>query len=331
MSGSERLVDSFGRIHRDLRISVTDRCNFRCVYCMPADGLEWLPRSEVLSFEEIHRLARLSVERFGVSSIRLTGGEPTVRANLSKLVSMLSTLDVDLAMTTNGATLGLLANELASAGLRRINISLDTLQPGRFKEMTRRNDLHRVLDGIAAAQAAGLSPVKVNVVVMRGVNDDELVDFAEFGRTKGVEVRFIEFMPLDADASWSDGALVSSEEIIERISAVYPLDAEGEGSSSAPASRFRYSDGNGSIGVVASVTRSFCGNCDRVRITADGMFRNCLFALAEQDLRTPLRSGASDDELAEVMLAGVRAKGPGHSIGKATFIRPARSMSQIGG
>ncbi len=324
-------MDGFGRVHRDLRISVTDRCNFRCVYCMPAEGLKWLPRSEILSFEEIHRLARLAVERFGVNGIRLTGGEPTVRANLSELVSMLAALEVDLAMTTNGAALGLLADELALAGLRRVNVSLDTLQPERFKEMTLRDDLHRVLDGIDAAKASGLSPVKVNVVVMRGVNDDELLDFAEFGRTQGVEVRFIEFMPLDADASWSGGSVLSCEEIIDRISAVYPLEADGATPDSAPARRFRYSDGKGSIGVVASVTRSFCGTCDRIRITADGMFRNCLFALEEQDLRTPLRSGADDDELAEVMLSGVRSKGPGHSIGKAAFIRPARSMSQIGG
>ncbi len=325
----EELVDGFGRVHRDLRISVTDRCNFRCVYCMPAEGLRWLPRSEILSFEEIHRVARLLVDRFGVESIRLTGGEPTVRAHLAELVSMLATLDVDLALTTNGATLGLLADDLASAGLRRVNISLDSLRPDRFREMTLRDGLHRVLDGIVAAKEAGLSPVKVNVVVMRGVNEDEVLDFAAFGRSEGVEVRFIEFMPLDAEGGWTGESVVSQDEIIERIESAYPIEPLASGS--APASRFRYLDGGGVIGVVASVTRSFCGSCDRIRMTADGKFRNCLFAHEEHDLRGPLRSGADDEALAEIIRSGVREKGPGHSIGKVNFVRPARSMSQIGG
>ena len=325
----EQLVDTFGRVHRDLRISVTDRCNFRCTYCMPPDGLDWLPRSELLTFEEIERVARMLVERFGVHSIRLTGGEPTVRARLANLVAMLTPLGTDLALTTNGLTLGVVAGDLAAAGLRRINISLDSLQADRFRKVTLRDDLPRVLDGVDAALAAGLDPVKINVVVMRGVNDDELLDFVAFGRDKGVEVRFIEFMPLDAEEGWRQDAVVSLTEITQRIGEVYPFEAHRQGSE--PASRFRYLDGKGYFGVVASVTRSFCGSCDRIRLTADGQFRNCLFGLEEYDLRAPLRSGASDDDLAEIVRGAVRDKWAGHSIGKVHFVRPSRSMSQIGG
>ena len=323
------LMDGFGRAHRDLRISVTDRCNFRCRYCMPAEGLEWLPREGLLSFEEISRVASLVVERFGIRSIRLTGGEPTVRAKLPDLVRLLSPLPVDLALTTNGATLRLLAAELAEAGLGRINVSLDSLRRDRFEELTLRDGLARVLDGIEAALAAGLSPVKINVVVMRGVNDDELVDFARFGRELGITVRFIEFMPLDAEEAWSEAAVVSQEEILATISAVYPLEPRAR--SNAPATQFRYMDGGGEIGVVASVTQSFCDSCDRIRLTADGQFRNCLFATEEFDLRGLLRSGASDDEVADLVERAVAAKWAGHGIGRVDFIRPARSMSQIGG
>ena len=326
---AEQLVDTFGRVHRDLRISVTDRCNFRCTYCMPPEGLEWLPRAELLTFEEIERVARLLVERFGVHSIRLTGGEPTVRARLADLVAMLARLGTDLALTTNGATLGLLADDLAAAGLRRINISLDSLRADRFRKLTLRDDLHRVLDGVDAALAAGLAPVKINVVVMRHENDDELLDFAEFGRSKGVEVRFIEYMPLDAEEGWTEGSVVSLAEITRRIGEVFPFEAHRQGSE--PASRFRYLDGEGFFGVVASVTQSFCGSCDRIRLTADGQFRNCLFGLEDYDLRGALRSGAGDDELADIMRGAVGDKWAGHSIGKVHFIRPARSMSQIGG
>ena len=323
------LIDGFGRRHRDLRISVTDRCNFRCGYCMPAEGLEWLPRSELLTFEEIERVARLLVDRHGVDSIRLTGGEPTVRANLAELVRRLAALGVDLALTTNGATLPMLARPLAEAGLRRINVSLDSLRVDRFAELTLRDDLPRVLDGIDAALEAGLDPVKVNAVVIRDVNDDELVDFARFGRDRGVFVRFIEFMPLDADQAWSDVAVVGLDEIVARVSEVFPLEPVAR--TSAPASRFRYVDGGGEIGVVASVTRSFCDSCDRIRLTADGQFRNCLFAVDEHDLRGLLRSGASDDQLSDLVERAVGAKWAGHGIGKVEFIRPARSMSQIGG
>jgi GTP 3',8-cyclase len=323
------LVDTFGRVHRDLRVSVTDRCNFRCTYCMPAEGMAWLPREELLSFEEIHRVCRVMVQRYGIDSIRLTGGEPTVRAHLPRLVGMLSTLGVDLAMTTNGATLRLVADDLARAGLRRINISLDTLRADRFAEITKRDSLDKVLDGIDAALEAGLSPVKVNVVVMSGVNDDEILDFAELGRRKGVVVRFIEFMPLDAQEAWRRSDVVTYDRIRRTIDAVHPLQPLARGS--APAERFAYADGGGEIGIIASVTQSFCSSCDRVRLTAEGQLRSCLFAVDEHDLRSLLRNGADDDALADVVARAVHGKWAGHQIDQVHFIRPNRSMSQIGG
>jgi len=324
------LVDPFGRTVRDLRISVTDRCNFRCSYCMPEEGMVWLPRSELLTFEEIERIARTCVQRFGFDGIRLTGGEPTVRAHLPVLVEKLARLGVDLAMTTNGATLPLLATELRRAGLRRINISCDSLRPERFAEMTKRDALDRVLAGIDAALEAGFDPVKVNCVLMRGVNDDEVVDLATFGRERGVVMRFIEWMPLDASDRWGRGKVVPAAEIVAAIDAVYPLAPVAE-RGDQPAERFVYKDGKGEVGVIASVTRSFCGACDRVRITAEGMFRNCLFAVRETDLRAILRGGGSDDDLAAAIAADVGTKWAGHSIGQVHFIKPARSMSQIGG
>lgn len=328
--GIQPLVDSYGRVHRDLRISITDRCNFRCTYCMPAEGMQWTPRHDLLTYEEIERIARLLVERYGIDSIRLTGGEPTVRAHLPVLVEKLAGLGVDLALTTNGATLRLIAHDLAAAGLRRINISLDTLRPDRFVAITRRDELAAVLDGIDAALEAGLDPVKINAVMMRGVNDDEVVDFARFGRERGVVIRFIEFMPLDAQGEWTRESVVTYEEIVERIHEVFPLEpVDGRGSS--PAEQLRYVDGGGTIGVIASVTRSFCSSCDRVRLTAEGQLRNCLFSVEDFDLRGPLRAGASDDELAAVIERGVGAKWAGHGVGTVHFIRPNRSMSQIGG
>jgi cyclic pyranopterin phosphate synthase len=324
------LVDPHGRTVRDLRVSVTDRCNLRCRYCMPAEGLAWLPRSELLSFEEIERVARVCVERFGFDGIRVTGGEPTVRADLPVLVAKLAALGTDLSLTTNGLTLPLLAPRLRDAGLRRINISLDSLQTDRFAAVTRRDALAEALEGIDAAVAAGFSPVKVNCVLMRGVNDDEVVEFATFGRDRGVVVRFIEFMPLDAEGGWTPASVVPAEEVVAAIDAVYPLEPVAV-RGTAPAERFVYRDGGGEIGVVASVTRSFCGACDRVRLTAEGMFRNCLFAVEETDLRTVLRGGGSDDDLADAIAADVGRKWAGHSIGQVRFVRPARSMSQIGG
>ena len=324
------LVDGFGRVHRDLRISVTDRCNFRCTYCMPAEGLDWMAREDLLTYEELTRVARVCVERFGFNGIRLTGGEPTVRANLPVLIEQLSSLGVDLSLTTNGTTLTNLASALVSAGLERINISLDSLKRERFEQITRRDELDKVLEGIDAAVSAGLAPVKINCVVMRGVNDDEIVDFARFGRERGVTVRFIEFMPLDAQGEWTNEQVVTKAEIVAAIGDVFPLEPVAERESD-PAARWRYVDGGGEFGVIPSVTEAFCESCDRVRLTADGMLRHCLFATRELDLRTLLRNGATDDDLAEVITAEVGAKWAGHQINQVHFIRPARSMSQIGG
>jgi cyclic pyranopterin phosphate synthase len=334
----QALVDGFGRTVRDLRISVTDRCNFRCQYCMPEEGMEWLPRDEILTFEEIERVARVCVERFGFDGIRVTGGEPTVRAHLPVLIDKLARLQVggpggapvDLAMTTNGATLRLLATDLRAAGMRRINISCDSLRPERFLAVTRRDALDKVLDGIDAALEAGFYPVKLNVVLMRGTNDDEIIDLATFGRERGIVVRFIEFMPLDASDEWGSDRVVPGDQVVAAIDAVYPLEPVPE-RGDQPAERFVYRDGRGEVGVIASVTKSFCGSCDRVRLTAEGQFRNCLFAVRETDLRTILRSGGSDEDLASAIAADVASKWAGHSIGQVHFIKPARSMSQIGG
>jgi cyclic pyranopterin phosphate synthase len=328
------LVDAFGRVVRDLRISVTDRCNFRCTYCMDEE-MTWMPRSEVLTFEEFERLARLMVERYGVESIRLTGGEPTVRANLDELVRRLAALrtaegPIDVAMTTNAATLRLLAPRLRAAGLRRVNISLDTLDRQRFAEMTRRDELDNVLDGIAAAQDVGFEPVKINTVVQRGVNEDEIVDLARFGRERGIEVRFIEWMPLDSSGGWDPRAVVGQDEIVASIDEVFPLDPVPS-RGAAPADRWRYRDGAGTVGVIPSVTKPFCGDCDRVRLTADGQFRTCLFATDETDLRAAMRRGDTDDELASRIEAAVGSKWAGHKINQVDFVRPRRSMSQIGG
>jgi cyclic pyranopterin phosphate synthase len=339
----EQLIDPFGRHIEDLRISVTDRCNFRCTYCMPEEGMEWLGRDAVMSFEEIEHLARIFVERYGVKSIRLTGGEPTVRAQLHTLVGKLANLEgpngpIDLAMTTNGATMRLVAPRLREAGLKRVNISLDTLDREKFFQMTRRDELVNVLDGIKAAQEAGFDRVKINAVIERGTNDDEIVDLVTFGREQDVEVRFIEFMPLDAEAHWMNNQVVGQDEIVEKVTAVYPIEvmpARG----AAPADRFRFLDdglhGAGSpgsmIGIIPSVTKPFCGDCDRVRLTAEGDFRTCLFATKEFGLLAGLRAGETDDELAARIEAAVGTKWAGHQINQVNFTRPSKSMSQLGG
>jgi cyclic pyranopterin phosphate synthase len=337
------LIDPFGRTIRDLRISVTDRCNFRCTYCMPEEGMKWLPRSEVLSFEEIERLARIFVEHFEVDGLRLTGGEPTIRAHMPVLVRKLADLRVpshsasafagrkpDLSITTNGATFRLLAHELRDAGLDRVNISLDTLDRAKFERMTRRDELVRVLDGIEAAKEAGFAPVKINAVIERGVNDDEIVDLARFGREHDVEVRFIEFMPLDATGHWLHDKVVGQDEIVAAVHAVFPLEALPP-QGAAPASQWRYVDGAGTIGVIPTVTKPFCDDCDRVRLTADGQFRTCLFATTEFDLLRLMRDGATDDDLAAEIQRAVGTKWAGHQINQVTFVRPRRTMSQIGG
>ncbi|HUF32172.1 MAG TPA: GTP 3',8-cyclase MoaA [Acidimicrobiales bacterium] len=323
------LVDSYGRAHRDLRISVTDRCNFRCTYCMPEEGMDWVPRQDILTFEEIERVARLCVERFGFDSIRLTGGEPTVRAHLPLLVEKLAALDVDLSMTTNGSTLAVQAADLRGAGLRRVNISIDSLRRDRFFALTRRDELDRVLHGIDAALEVGFDPVKLNVVAMVGVNDDEVLAMAELGRERGVEVRFIEYMPLDADHGWERAKVVPGEAIIAAIAEVHPLRPLARGSD--PAEVFEYLDGRGRVGAIPSVTAPFCDRCDRIRLTAEGALRACLFSMEDTDLRGPMRAGATDDELAAVVSGVVAGKWAGHGIGTTTFVQPPRSMSQIGG
>ena len=328
--GPRDLVDPFDRVVRDLRISVTDRCNFRCTYCMPEEGMQWTPRSEILTFEEIERLARICVEQFGFDGIRLTGGEPTVRGHITRLVEQLAALGVDLAMTTNGSTLRHLAHDLRRAGLARLNISLDTLDRDKFARMTRRDELANVLEGIQVAKQAGFERVKINAVVERGTNDDEIVDLARFGRDEGLEVRFIEFMPLDASDSWQRSKVVGQEEIVAAIAAHWPIEAV-PASGAAPARLWRYLDGAGAVGVIPTVTKPFCGDCDRVRLTADGQFRTCLFATDEFDLRAALRNGESDDEIGRRIEAAVGTKWAGHRIDQVTFVRPARSMSQIGG
>jgi cyclic pyranopterin phosphate synthase len=303
---------------------------------MPEEGLKWLDKAEVLSFEEIVRVSRVLVERFGINSLRLTGGEPTVRAHLPRLIEQLATLRLEdgtkpnIALTTNGATLRNIAGELRAAGLDRINVSLDSLRADRFLAMTRRDELDNVLAGIAEASEAGFDIVKVNTVVERGANEDEILDMARYGRDNGVQVRFIEFMPLDASNIWERNKVVTQDEIVSVISSEFPLEivpARG----AAPADRWRYLDGKGTVGVIPSVSKPFCADCDRVRLTSDGQFRTCLFATDEFDLRDLLRKGGSDDEIADLIVHAVGTKWAGHQINQVNFIRPNRSMSQIGG
>ncbi|HVE75175.1 MAG TPA: GTP 3',8-cyclase MoaA [Actinomycetota bacterium] len=325
------LTDTFGRIADDLRISVTDRCNFRCVYCMPEEGLEWLHKSKLLTFEEIARLAGIFVN-LGVKTFRLTGGEPTLRRELPTLVAMLRSVsaEADIAMTTNGFLLEEMAGELAAAGLTRLNVSVDSLMRHRFAEVTRRDALDKVMRGLRAAEDAGLKPLKLNCVVVRGTNDDELLEFARLSRSTGYEVRFIEYMPLDAEKLWERDLVVPSDEIISTIGKHFELEPVQRGVE--PASVWRFSDGApGSVGVIASVTAPFCGTCNRIRITADGQFRTCLFSLVETDLRKLIRTGADDDEIAGSVRSAVSRKESGHLINSPDFVRPERSMSMIGG
>jgi cyclic pyranopterin phosphate synthase len=328
-----RLLDTFGRVADDLRISVTDRCNFRCVYCMPAAGLPWLARDEVLSFEEIVRITRILVEQCGVRTIRLTGGEPLVRKGIENLTAMIASIDssLDIAMTTNGILLEEKAASLKQAGLRRLNVSLDTLHSDRFKDLARRDALDRVLRGLAAAKRAGFNPIKLNMVVMRGRNDDEILDFAKLAREEGYEVRFIEFMPLDADGIWSMDSVVASREIIDAIDREFPLEPVRD-QKPAPATRYRFRDGaKGGIGVIPSVSDAFCKVCNRIRLTAEGHLRTCLFSVEEHDVKALLRGGVSDDEIRDFVARAVWQKEEGHKIGQADFVRPGKTMSQIGG
>jgi len=325
------MIDRYGRVHNDLRISVTDRCNLRCVYCMPEVGMSFLPNSELLTFDEIVRLARVA-KSLGVTALRITGGEPLVRKGLPSLIARLAAVGFDdMAMTTNGTGLAKVATALASAGLRRVNVSCDSLRPERFAAIRRRGKLDVVLDAMEAAENAGLTPLKVNVVLLRGENDDEILDFASFARTTGRIVRFIEFMPLDAQGQWERSQLVPGREVFERISSVWPLEPLSEPSGSAPAERFRFADGTGEIGLISSVSEPFCGTCNRLRLTADGAIRNCLFSDDEQTARDLLRNGGTDADLSLLFRHAVWEKFPGHGINEPGFLSPARSMSMIGG
>jgi cyclic pyranopterin phosphate synthase len=326
------LVDRFGRVHTDLRLSLTDRCNLRCTYCMPAEGLAWLPRAEVLTDDEVVRVAGVAVRRLGITSIRLTGGEPLLRRGLPGLVARLSALDpaLELSMTTNGIGLARSAAALREAGLDRVNVSLDTLRPERYAEITRRDRLSDVVEGMRAARDAGLAPVKVNAVPLRGVNDDEIADLAAFAVEHGYRLRFIESMPLDAQGAWDRGRMVTADEILGRLGERFTLEPVAR-EDNAPAEEWRILGTDAVVGVIASVTRSFCGSCDRVRLTADGQLRNCLFATQESDLRALLRSGADDAAIEAAWRTSIAGKGPGHTINSSDFQQPDRPMSAIGG
>ena len=326
------LIDGHGRTIGDLRVSVTDRCNFRCQYCMPAEGLPWLERSEVLRFEEIERLVRLLSE-MGVADIRLTGGEPLVRRDFPVLAGMLACVEgvQDLSVTTNGFLLERDAAALAAAGVKRLNVSIDSLQRDRFYEMTRRDSLPQVLAGLEAAAAQPeLRPIKVNAVALRGFTEQEALPFARFARERDFQVRFIEFMPLDGDQAWTEDQVLTGAELREIIHAVHPLE-ELPREPSATARRFRFADGMGEIGFINPVSEPFCSDCNRIRLTADGKLRTCLFSLNETDLREPLRTGATNDELEQVIRAAVWRKELKHRVGEKGFRQPARSMSAIGG
>jgi GTP 3',8-cyclase len=328
------LTDSYGRVATDLRVSLTDRCNLRCSYCMPPEGLEWLPKPAVLTDDEVVRLVGIAVRQLGVTEVRFTGGEPLLRRGLVGIVAGTAALwpRPEISLTTNGIGLDRLAEPLRAAGLDRINVSLDTLRPDSFRALARRDRLGDVLAGLAAAAATGLAPVKVNAVLMRGVNDDEAIPLVRFCLERGYQLRFIEQMPLDAQHGWRRDNMVTADEILALLSAEYSLTPDDPAArGSAPAEAFLVDGGPGRIGVIGSVTRPFCGACDRVRLTADGQVRNCLFAAAESDLREPLRSGASDAEMAALWRRAVASKLPGHGINDPGFLQPARPMSAIGG
>ncbi|GAA1279119.1 GTP 3',8-cyclase MoaA [Sphaerisporangium rubeum] len=328
------LVDSFGRVATDLRVSLTDRCNLRCAYCMPPEGLDWLPKPELLTADEICRLVAIGVERLGVTEVRYTGGEPLLRRELTEIVTRTTALRPrpHVSITSNGIGLARLAAPLAAAGLDRVNVSLDTLDRETFVRLAHRDRLPDVLAGLSAAVAAGLRPVKVNIVLMRGVNEHEAAALLRYCLERGYEARFIEQMPLDAQHGWRRENMVTADEILEALGREFTLTPDDPAErGSAPAETFLVDGGPARVGVIGSVTRPFCGACDRVRLTADGQIRNCLFATEESDLRAALRSGATDDELATRWLAAVRTKRAGHGIDDPTFLQPSRPMSAIGG
>ncbi|MDQ1680601.1 MAG: 3,8-cyclase [Frankiaceae bacterium] len=326
------LTDGFGRTATDLRLSLTDRCTLRCTYCMPADGMQWLPRAEVLADDEIVRLARIGVETLGIRQIRLTGGEPLLRPHLPALVARLAALEPrpGIAMTTNGLRLAEFAVPLKAAGLDRVNVSLDTVRHETFRAITRRDGLDAVLAGLDAAADAGLSPVKVNAVLLRDVNEDEAGELLDFCLQRGFELRFIEAMPLDGGGEWRRDRMVAAAETLELLRRTHAL-AAGVRPDGSPTESYAVDGGPATVGVIASVTQPFCSDCDRVRLTADGQVRNCLFAQTETDLRTPMRAGASDDDIAALWRAAVAGKAAAHGIGDEGFRPPARGMSAIGG
>jgi cyclic pyranopterin phosphate synthase len=327
------LIDSLGRRHTNLRISVTDRCNIRCFYCMPDENVRFLPRRDILSFEEIERLVRVMAP-LGVNKLRLTGGEPLVRAELPRLVERLASIPGirDIALTTNGILLEEHAQALKDAGLSRVNISLDSLTEETFRRIARRDGLDRVLAGIHAAKRVGFQRIRLNAVAIKGITEPEVVPLTEFAREHGMEMRFIEFMPLDAENHWQHDQVLSGEEIRTLIEdAIAPLEPAERPDPSQPATDFRFIDGGGTVGFINPVTQPFCEDCNRLRVTAEGKLRNCLFSTIEWDARELLRNGASDDEIADLIRDCVRAKKPGHGIDSADFVRPERAMYQIGG
>jgi cyclic pyranopterin phosphate synthase len=327
------LVDSFGRTATDLRVSLTDRCNLRCTYCMPAEGLDWMPTPELLTNEELTRLIRIAVVELGVRDVRFTGGEPLLRKGLDEVIAATTALRPRprTSITSNGIGMSRRAAALAAAGLDRVNISLDSLRRETFHSLTRRDRLNDVLDGLAAAHDAGLRPVKVNTVLLRGINDEEAVELLEFCRIRGYQLRFIEQMPLDPQHGWDRENMVTAEEILRKLSAAYELTPSEEPRGSAPAEKWLVNGGPAVVGVIGSVTRPFCGDCDRTRLTADGQVRTCLFSNTETDLRDAMRAGASDDELAERWRAAMWGKLAGHEINADGFAQPIRPMSAIGG
>jgi cyclic pyranopterin phosphate synthase len=327
------LVDKFGRTATDLRVSLTDRCNLRCSYCMPAEGLDWLPNDDVLTDDEVVRLIGVAVTLLGVQEVRFTGGEPLVRRGLVDIVRRTTALEPrpETSITTNALGLQRLAPALKDAGLDRVNVSLDTVRRNDFHEITRRDRLDDVIAGLEAASAAGLGPVKVNAVLLRGVNDDQAPELLRWCLDRGYQLRFIEQMPLDAQHGWRRDTMVTAEEIFASLDREFTLEPAEEPRGSAPAELFTVDGGPATVGVIASVTRPFCGDCDRVRLTADGQVRNCLFAREESDLRTALRGGADDEELADRWRVAMMGKLPGHGIDDIEFLQPSRSMSAIGG
>jgi cyclic pyranopterin phosphate synthase len=328
---STPLLDTFGRVHNNLRISVTDRCNLRCTYCMPEEVV-FMDRAELLTFEEIAHFVRVAAP-LGIDKVRLTGGEPLMRRRLDRLVRMLAVIPgiKDIGLTTNGILLADQAQALYDAGLRRINVSLDSLDPARFRQLARRDGLEQVLSGIAAAKRAGFGPIKINAVSIRGVTEFEVVPLARYAREHGLELRFIEYMPIGADA-WERDKVYFAHEIMEQIEhAVAPLVPAEDYDPRAPAMEFRYTDGGGKVGIIASVSRPFCMSCNRIRLTSDGKLRNCLFALEEADVKPFLRGAPDDAALAELIRTNVRAKWEGHEINTARFVKPLRTMHAIGG